>query len=106
MVDRIDMRSNSLASRIRRGITGRFDRDERGLRSESRSAGGLLGQRVADVLGAGRSDVRADGRGRPLNYNMLRNRFDAARAAADPALSDWQFRDLRAKTASDSESLR
>lgn len=53
--------------------------------------------------------VLATERGRPLSYWMLRDRFDAAREKVrktDPALADWQFRDLRAKTASDSDTLR
>ncbi len=111
----------------------------------------LIGQRVADLIGARRSDVKdgflqvrqrktgkplrfevtpelqriiaratgrtreaagvyilADSKGRPLTYWALRRRFDAAREAAgkeNAELAAWQFRDLRAKTASDSESL-
>lgn len=47
-----------------------------------------------------------DGAG--LSYTMLRKRFDSARALASTTLKrpvDWQFRDLRAKSASDSDSL-
>jgi integrase len=52
--------------------------------------------------------------GSPLSYWQLRDRFDLARAKVrgegkDPAanaLADWQFRDLRAKNASDSETLQ
>ncbi len=112
----------------------------------------LIGQRVADLLGARRVDlvdghlqvrqrktgtplrfeltptlqavidralsrprkaaslwILADAKGRPLTAAGLRNRFDAARAGVAagkrPELANWQFRDLRAKTASDSESL-
>ncbi len=112
----------------------------------------LIGQRVADLLGARRVDladghleirqrktgtplrfeltpalqavidralarprkaaslwILADRHGHPLTAAGLRNRFDAARAgvaaAGRPDLAAWQFRDLRAKTASDSESL-
>lgn len=52
--------------------------------------------------------ILADSKGRPLTYWALRRRFDAAREAAgkeNAELAAWQFRDLRAKTASDSESL-
>jgi integrase len=113
----------------------------------------LIGQRVADVLGTRRTDIRdghlevrqektgkplrievtpeldriitrattrkrkaaslqyilADDHGKPLTYAMLRNRFEAAREKAKDDAGDawthWQFRDIRAKTASDSESL-
>ena len=58
--------------------------------------------------------ILADEQGRPISYWQLRRRFDAARKAARGteekdkeriALADWQFRDLRAKSASDSETL-
>ena len=53
--------------------------------------------------------------GQPLTYAMLRNRFDDARAAAAAAQTDqamaerikqFQFRDIRAKAASDIDDLR
>ncbi len=118
----------------------------------------LIGQRVADVLSAKRTDVfdgylhvrqkktrgkplrievtaelqaiidratkrerkaaspwiLADDDGQRLTYWRLRRRFDAARAAVrgdgndaeKVALANWQFRDLRAKSASDSETLQ
>jgi len=52
--------------------------------------------------------------GSPLTYWQLRRKFDAAREAVrgdgkdegNVALADWQFRDLRAKTASDMETLQ
>lgn len=53
--------------------------------------------------------------GQPLTYAMLRNRFDDARAAAATAQTDlamaerikqFQFRDIRAKAASDIDDLR
>lgn len=40
--------------------------------------------------------------GQRLTYTMLRDRFDAARAASGQV---WQFRDLRSKAATDSENL-
>lgn len=40
--------------------------------------------------------------GQRLTYAMFRKRFEKAREAAG---ADWQFRDLRAKSASDSETL-
>lgn len=43
-----------------------------------------------------------DEKGRPLTYAMLRNRFDEARKAAGVS---FQFRDLRAKAATDLEDL-
>ena len=52
--------------------------------------------------------------GQPLTYTMLRNRFDDARAAAAAAQTDpklagrikqFQFRDIRAKAASDIDDL-
>jgi len=58
--------------------------------------------------------VLANDDGTPLTYWQLRRRFDAAREAVrgdgkdqeKVALAAWQFRDLRAKAASDSDSLR
>jgi integrase len=53
--------------------------------------------------------------GQPLTYNMLQNRFELARAAAaqaqtDPAIAvrirKFQFRDIRAKAASDIDDLQ
>ena len=53
--------------------------------------------------------------GQPLTYTMLRNRFDDARAAAaaahaDPAMAvrikKFQFRDIRAKAASDIDDIQ
>jgi integrase len=41
--------------------------------------------------------------GQKLTYAMLRKRFDAARKAAGEA---WQFRDLRAKAATDVGDVR
>ena len=43
-----------------------------------------------------------DESGQPLTYWMLRNRFDEAREAAG---ATFQFRDIRAKTATDINSL-
>ena len=43
-----------------------------------------------------------DGKGQRLSYGMLRTRFDKARLAAGVS---FQFRDIRAKTATDTENL-
>ena len=43
-----------------------------------------------------------DGNGQRLTYGALRTRFDKARKAADV---DFQFRDIRAKTATDTDDL-
>jgi len=45
--------------------------------------------------------------GQRLSYTMFRRRFDKAKEAAkvEGEPTDWQFRDLRAKNASDSDSL-
>jgi len=42
-----------------------------------------------------------DDKGRALTKFMLRSRFEKARAAAGPEAANFQFRDLRAKAASD-----
>jgi integrase len=44
-------------------------------------------------------------RGRKLTATMLRKRFDAARAAAGIEKAAFQFRDLRAKAATDTDDL-
>lgn len=41
--------------------------------------------------------------GKAMTYAMLRNRFDAARAASG---QNWQFRDLRPKAATDTDNVR
>ena len=43
--------------------------------------------------------------GKRLTYNMLRNHFDAARDAAGVDKDSFQFRDLRAKAATDKADL-
>jgi len=43
-----------------------------------------------------------NGSGQRLSYGALRTRFDKARKAADV---DFQFRDIRAKTATDTDDL-
>jgi integrase len=44
--------------------------------------------------------------GKPLTKNMLRDRFDDARAAAAVDKADFQFRDLRAKVATEIDEAR
>ncbi|MDM0072085.1 tyrosine-type recombinase/integrase [Variovorax sp. J31P207] len=44
--------------------------------------------------------------GKPLTKAMLRDRFDDARAAADVPKAEFQFRDLRAKAATDIDDER
>lgn len=47
--------------------------------------------------------------GQPLTYYALRHRFDKARIATSVEFDDFQFRDLRAKAATDktdSEDIR
>jgi site-specific recombinase XerC len=45
-----------------------------------------------------------DERGRPLGQSALRFRFDRARDASGVAKEDFQFRDLRTKAGTDTES--
>ncbi|MGO4395228.1 integrase [Variovorax sp. M-6] len=44
--------------------------------------------------------------GKPLTKAMLRDRFDDARAAADVPKANFQFRDLRAKAATEIDDER
>lgn len=80
---------NKTGTKLRIEITGELhDLIERILRREHKIAGG-------DAL-------LQDGSGQRLTYGALRSRFDKAREAAGVS---FQFRDIRAKTATDTDNL-
>lgn len=68
---------------------------------------GELGELIERIIGrpdntTGCDAMLQDGNGQRLSYGALRTRFDKARKAAEV---DFQFRDIRAKTATDTDDL-
>jgi integrase len=67
---------------------------------------GKLAEIVARIVGRQRKatglSLIQDENGQPLTYTALRSRFDTARSAASVS---FQFRDIRAKAASDLDNL-
>ena len=100
---------------VRQGKTGKFLRialTVDGLRSELGALIDTLTKRTGKLTLS--FYILAMPNGQPLTYTMLRNRFDDARAAAATAQTDaklaarikqFQFRDIRAKAASDIDDI-
>jgi len=78
-------------SKLRMVVEGEFQ----ALLAEIKAFKGMLGVHAMRLL--------VNEEGKPLTVSMLRKRFDEARAAAGIDKKDFQFRDLRARAATDAD---